>query len=149
MSKYGDSIQRICVVYLQDYQLAEDAAQETFIKAMRSYDSFRGDALEKTWITRIAINCCKNIRRTNWFRYYRNELPEILYSNSNDLSESLVEKKSVFDALSELGALDRELIVMYYYEELSIDEISKIIGKNTNTTRQRLFKNLFRSNQLK
>lgn len=140
MSRYGDSIQRICVVYLLDYQLAEDAVQETFIKAMKSYGSFRGEASEKTWITRIAINCCKNIRRTRWFQHYRNELPDILYSGSNDLSESVVEKKVVFDALSELGELDRELIVMHYYEELSIDEISRIIGKNTNTTRQKLFR---------
>lgn len=140
MSKYGDSIQRICVVYLQDYQLAEDAVQETFIKAMKSYGSFRRDASEKTWITRIAINCCKNIRRTRWFQYYRNELTDIFYSESNDLSESIVEKKGVFDALSELGELDRELIVMHYYEDLSIDEISRVIGKNTNTTRQKLFR---------
>ena len=68
MNIYGDSILRMCFLYLKDYHLAEDAAQETFIKAMNSYDMFHSLSSEKTWLTRIAINCCKNIMRTNWFR---------------------------------------------------------------------------------
>ena len=41
IDEYGDSIFRMCYLYLKDYQLAEDATQETFIKAMKSYDSFQ------------------------------------------------------------------------------------------------------------
>ena len=40
MREYGDSVFRMCYLYLKDYYLAEDATQETFIKAMKSYDSF-------------------------------------------------------------------------------------------------------------
>ena len=40
MKEYGDAILRMCFLYLKDYQLAEDAFQETFIKAMKSYDAF-------------------------------------------------------------------------------------------------------------
>lgn len=140
MSKYGDYVLRLCVVYLQDYQLAEDAAQETFIKAMKSYNKFRGDASVKTWITKIAINCCKNFRRTNWFRNCRNELSDMMYSGTDDISESIIEKNEVLNALSKLNTLDRELIVMHYYEELSIEEISNIINRSNNTTRQRLYR---------
>lgn len=140
MLKYGDYVLRLCVVYLQDYQLAEDATQETFIKAMKFYNEFRGDASVKTWITKIAINCCKNVRRTNWFRNCRNELSDIMYSSTDDISESVIEKNEVLNALSKLNALDRELIVMHYYEGLSIEEISNIINKSNNTTRQRLYR---------
>ena len=73
MDTYGDAVFRMCFLYLKDYHLAEDAAQETFIKAMHSYGSFRAEAAEKTWLTKIAINCCKNIMRSNWFRLSRNE----------------------------------------------------------------------------
>ena len=55
--EYGDAVLRMCFLYLKDYHLAEDAAQETFIKAMKHYDSFNRKSSEKTWLTRIAINC--------------------------------------------------------------------------------------------
>lgn len=41
---------------------------ETFIKAMNHYENFHQKSSEKTWLTRIAINCCKNMMRMNWFR---------------------------------------------------------------------------------
>ena len=56
MQEYGDSIFRMCYLYLKDYHLAEDAVQETFIKAMKSYDSFAHKSIEKTWLILIAIN---------------------------------------------------------------------------------------------
>lgn len=48
MKEYGDAILRMCFLYLKDYQLAEDAVQETFIKAMKSYDAFEHRSSEKT-----------------------------------------------------------------------------------------------------
>ena len=72
MNEYGDTILRTCYLYLRDYQLAEDAVQETFIKAMNSYGSFKHQSSEKTWLIRIAINCCKNIMRNRWFQIRQN-----------------------------------------------------------------------------
>ena len=66
---------RLCVMYLRDEEQAKDAVQETFLKAYRNLDGFRGDASEKTWLTRIAINTCKNIRRSGWFRYIDHSVP--------------------------------------------------------------------------
>ena len=60
---------RLCIMYLHDEEQAKDAVQETFIKAYRNLDSFRNDASEKTWLTRIAINTCKNMYRSAWFRH--------------------------------------------------------------------------------
>ena len=74
MQEYGDSIFRMCYLYLKDYHLAEDAVQETFIKAMKSYDSFAHKSSEKTWLIRIAINTCKNIMRNRWFQIIQNNL---------------------------------------------------------------------------
>ena len=46
---YGDDILRLCLLYLGDRQLAEDAFQETFVKAWKGRDAFRGESSEKTW----------------------------------------------------------------------------------------------------
>ena len=63
------SLKRLCYLYLHDEAQAEDAVQETFLKAYRSLEKFRGEASEKTWLTRIALNICKDMLRSAWFRH--------------------------------------------------------------------------------
>lgn len=48
IARYGGEILRLCLLYLGDRQLAEDAFQETFVKAWKGRDAFRGDCSEKT-----------------------------------------------------------------------------------------------------
>lgn len=138
MNEYGDAILRMCYLYLKDYQLAEDATQETFIKAMRAYNTFQHRSSEKTWITRIAINCCKNIMRTQWFRNGQNNYEDYMQTKTENPIEVLLEKDSVSAAIMNLNIDDRKIIVLYYYQELSIKEIAAIIGRSENTTIQRL-----------
>lgn len=68
INQYGNSILRMCYMYLKDYQLAEDVTQETFLQVYEKYETFENRSSEKTWITRIAINRCKNCMRTHWFK---------------------------------------------------------------------------------
>jgi len=63
MQEHGDYLKRLCFVYLRDEAAAEDAAQETFLKAYLAWASFRGESGEKTWLSRIAINTCRDFRR--------------------------------------------------------------------------------------
>ena len=65
---YGNDVLRLCTLYLKDRHLAEDALQETFIKVWQKYHTYLGQANEKTWIMRIAINVCKNYLRTAWIK---------------------------------------------------------------------------------
>lgn len=67
ISEYGDSLLRLCFVYLHDMQLAEDAVQETYIKIYKNRGSFRGSCSEKTWVTAIAANVCKSQLRSSWY----------------------------------------------------------------------------------
>ena len=47
--------------------MAQDAVQETFFKAYKALDSFRGESTEKTWLYSIAFNVCRDMRRSAWF----------------------------------------------------------------------------------
>ena len=67
VERHRTTLVRMCCLCLGDASLAEDAAQETFLKAYRALDSFRGECDEKTWLMRIAINTCKDVRRSAWF----------------------------------------------------------------------------------
>ena len=65
---YQFSLRRMCCAILRDRALAEDAVQETFLKAYKTLDTFRKESSEKTWLMRIAINTCRDFRRSAWFR---------------------------------------------------------------------------------
>ena len=66
--QYQQPLLRTCFLYLRDRALAEDAVQETFLKAYRSLASFRGECSEKTWLMKIAINTCCDLRRAHRLR---------------------------------------------------------------------------------
>lgn len=66
---YEHDLRRVCAVILGDASLAQDAVQETFLKAYRGMDKFRGNASEKAWLMRIAINTCKDMQRSGWLRH--------------------------------------------------------------------------------
>lgn len=138
MNEYGDSLLRMCYVYLKDYQLAEDATQDTFIKAMNAYDSFQNKSTEKTWLTRIAINCCKNVMRTRWFTNRNTNMEESQIITAQNSIDEFLEKESMANAVSSLKADDKEVILLYYYQNLSIKEVAYVIKKTENATIQRL-----------
>ena len=68
IDRYGDGLLRMCLMYLKDYASAEDAVQETFLRAYRKFDTFEGRCSVKTWLTTIAINVCRNMLRAPWSR---------------------------------------------------------------------------------
>ena len=68
VAEYEVILLRTCYMYLHDKALAEDATQETFLKAYKALDSFRGESSEKTWLMRIAMNTCRDMKRSAWFR---------------------------------------------------------------------------------
>ena len=69
VQEYQVPLRRMCCIWLKDAALAEDAVQETFVKAWRAALSFRGECSEKTWLMRIAVHVCWDMRRSWWFRH--------------------------------------------------------------------------------
>lgn len=138
MLEYGNSILRMCCLYLKDYHLAEDAVQETFVKAMKSYQTLQNNATEKTWLTKIAINCCKNVIRTRWFRTYRLGLVDSLNQAQSSPLDDILERNTITTAIAELSPNDREVILLYYYQNLSLREIASVMSKKENIIAQRL-----------
>lgn len=134
MEQYGDSLLRICFIYLKDVQLAEDAVQDTFFKVYRSSGDFRADSHEKTWITRIAINTCKNYLRTCWLRRVNvEEALESIPVNDPDPSDD-----TLVCEIMKLSPKYKEVILLHYYQEMKITEISEALGVPASTVSVRL-----------
>ena len=137
LEQYGDLINRTCCLILGNRALAEDAAQETFIRAWKSMAQFKGDASPRTWLTRIAINVCRNTRRTAWFRRLdRSITPEELPLSVPE------EDRTLFLTVQQLPEKHRQVIILRYYQGMSLDEAAKALGINRSSVHHRLQKAL-------
>ena len=119
------SLKRFCYFYLHDRALAEDAVQETFLKAYRFLNNFRGEANERTYLTRIAINTCKDMLQTGWFRHMdRRVTPEELPARQE--TDSCY--REVAAAVMNLPRKTREVTLLYYYQGMTTPEIAEILN---------------------
>lgn len=136
IDEHQTALLRMCYLYLHDVQLAEDAVQETFIKALRTLDAFRGESSMKTWLTRIAIRTCCDMRRGFWFRHMdRRFTPEMLPEQAQDTPE---EDQSLTLAVMNLPKKLREVILLYYYQDMNVNEIADALGVTQPTVSYRL-----------
>lgn len=136
IARYGDGILRLCLLYLGDRQLAEDAFQETFVKAWRRKDTFRGESSIKTWLSRIAVNTCRDMLRRGWFRLMKRSEPiESLFALAAPQEEA---RADVRDAVLALPGKYREVIVLYYDQEMTLKEIAETTGMTVNSVSTRL-----------
>ena len=134
MDAHGTQLKRLCCLYLRDAALAEDAVQETFLRAWRALDRFRGESTEKTWLTRIAVNVCRDMLRTAWFRRLdRRVTPEEL-----PLTAPAPDDPALAEAILRLPARDREVILLRYYEQLPPEAIARLLHTPLNTVKSRL-----------
>ena len=79
VEQYQTPLRRMCFIMLRDEELAKDAVQDTFLKVYKNIDVFRGECSEKTWLIQIAMNTCRDVRRSAWFRRHdRRITPENL-----------------------------------------------------------------------
>ena len=137
IDRYGDDILRLCIVYLGDRALAEDACQETLIRAWRHMDSFRGESNEKTWLSSIAVNVCRDVLRSGWFRMWRRSKPieELLHLTSDT---PMPEDSPVRAAVLELPGQYREVVLLYYDQNMKLKEIAQLLHLPQNTVATRL-----------
>lgn len=136
VSEYGNSLLRMSFLYLKDIQLAEDAVQDTFIKVYKSYPQFKGDSDIKTWIMRIAINVCKNYRRSSWWK--RIDVVESLNSIPTGQGAQDGHDDTLLLEIMRLSPKYKEVILLFYYQDMSTREIAQALNIPESTVSIRL-----------
>ena len=136
VSQYEVPLQRVCCLYLHDPGLAEDAVQETFLKAYRGLHEFRAQSSEKTWLMRIAVNVCRDMQRGRWFRHIdRRVTPEMLpdplvQPDGRDIDLTLT--------VMQLPDKLKEVVILYFYQSMSVEEIAGALGLAQSSVSNRL-----------
>ena len=138
MEIYGDGLKRLCCVYLRDLGLAEDAVQETFIKAYDHIDELLDGEIDSTkaWLVRIAVNTCKDTLRSSWMRHIdRHQTIEALPLSITPNNE---ERLALTQAIMALAPKYKEIVLLYYYQDLTLRTCAQILGISAPTATRRL-----------
>ena len=134
MEEHGTQVLRVCRLYLHDGALAQDAAQESFLRLWRALDSVRTGG-ERAYLMRIAANVCKNLLRSREQRAFRNPVPEYL---SEPGGEDRYSDDTVLRAVESLPVKYRECVILHYYQEFSVEETARILRLPRPTVSTRL-----------
>ena len=126
----------MCYAMLRDAEQAKDAVQETFVKAYRAMDDWRGACSEKTWLTRIAVNTCRDMRRSAWFRRIdrRVTLEDLPVAAGSADQES----RELTIAILALPEKLREVTLLYYYQDMTLRETGEALGLSPSAVKKRL-----------
>lgn len=147
---HSRAVYRICHRIVGDAAVAEDAVQETFLRAFRHLGRFDDRAEFSTWLHRIAVNAAidelRKRRRDRWVELPEPEGPHVAAAPRSEepapdrvaLSSEL--GRATAAALADLTPVERAAFVLRHYEGRSIAEISAAIGKRDNATKQSIFR---------
>jgi RNA polymerase sigma-70 factor (ECF subfamily) len=121
----------------------EDVVQEVFLSAWAGWSRFRGQSSAEFWLKRIAVNKCRSrVRReavrTRWLRWVRRAPPEEPHAIADDRLAGDERACRVRRAIGSLAPPYREATVLHYLEEMSVDEIAKMLHTRRNTIEVRL-----------
>ena len=139
VNKYQSFCYTLALRILKNPMEAEEAAQDAFIKAHRSLKYFNGTSKFSSWLYRITYNTS-----ISYYRKRKNhESFEIVkfdksHGEENSYSEKLDRRRFIEEAIGNLNEVDASVITLFYFEELSLEEIGKIMALRPNLVKVKL-----------
>lgn len=137
---YQRPLLRMCCVILRDAASAEDAVQETYLRAYRGLNAFRGASSEKTWLTAIALNVCRDMRKSAWWRHTeRRFTPEDMEGKpSTPACAAQGEYLALGQAVARLPEKYRNAVLLYYDQDMTLAEAAQVLKTSPATVSKRL-----------
>lgn len=139
---HGEELLRLSYTYVKNKELAEDIVQDVLLKAYEQQEQFRGDASYRTYLYRMTINRSYDYLRSWSYKntILTNKIQQI-FQGTKSAEEQVIEQNEnrfLGNAVFALPIKYREIIILYYYKELKIDEIAHLLSISDNTVKTRL-----------
>lgn len=151
MQEHSDYLLRLAYLYIKDWPAAEDIVQDVFLAYYQKFEQFEERSSLKTYLAKMTINKCKDYLKS--WRYRKQILTNSFLNQSKKIREKIIvedEKLVLADAILQLPLKYREVIIYYYFEELSVLEVAQLLSISDNTVKTRLKKSrALLKNQLK
>lgn len=128
--KYSDMVYRLAFARSGTRFDADEIYQETFLRYINSDKEFESEEHLKAWLIKVTLNCSKKLMFSLWRR------------KTQPLDESIVFEEGMdyelYDSLMKLSPKYREVIHLFYYEDMPIEQIGKVLGRKASTVRTQL-----------
>lgn len=137
VEEYGNKLLRTCCLILKDKEEAEDVVQEALIRVFQKLNTFKENSGLYTWIYTIALNLCRDrLRRKKELLVLEDE-----WVGSDDVEshvEKNIDRELLRKELFEINPMYREALVLFYFDDFSVKEISEILEEKEGTIKSRL-----------
>ena len=136
---YGDYLYRVAFIYTKDERAAEEVVQDVFLKFHQTRHRYDERASLKTYLTKMTVN-----RSYDYLRSWKNRtfsLLEQLTGTSSGADEMMLRKEErgeITNAVLKLPVKYREVLLLYYYEDLQVNEIAEFLQLPVSTVKTRL-----------
>ena len=144
VNRYKDLVFSLALRMLKHKEEAEEVSQDTFIKIYKSLHKFKGDSKFSTWVYKVTYNTCldriKKLKRTQNTQqideFTEHQIKTL--DNALDHIETKERQKALKACIDRLPSDDSFLVTLFYFEELSLEEISEIVGLKPNNVKVKL-----------
>lgn len=143
---YGNMLFKIAYLRLQSVQDAEDVVQEVFYQYLKRSQAFESPEHEKAWLIKVMLNTCRKLWRS--VKRHPGDEPGsgvdeamLLQASDAEPEEAAVrleERRRILNAVMALPVKYRDVIHLFYYEEIPVKEIARITGRGESTVTSQL-----------
>lgn len=130
---YAPMVYRLAYARTGNKVDAEDVMQEVFLRMVRKAPAFESEEHCRNWLLRVTVNCVGDVFRAPWRRHEA-------ALETDHMEQGREEDGSVLEVVLALPAQYRIPIHLHYYEELSVAEIARAMGKSEGVVKTRLFR---------
>lgn len=137
VDQYSGMIYRLAISNVKSRSNADDIYQDVFlryIKFIKGGGSFESEEHRKAWFIRVTINCCKSLNTSSWFRKTVS-LDESMNKSYEEYNDTKIDFQN---AMMKLPQKYRSVIHLFYYEQLTIEQIGNILELKSSTVRTQL-----------
>ncbi|GAA4460888.1 RNA polymerase sigma factor [Nemorincola caseinilytica] len=147
VERYRSYVFTLALRYVQDREVAEELAQDVFVKAYRNLASYRGESKFGTWLyTIVHTTCLSHMRKkgSNMVLPGEEKMTVLQDGLHEDAPTTRQEQRSrqayIEQAISQLPEVDAQVLSLFYIGERSVEEVARITGMTTTNVKVRLFR---------
>ena len=127
VEKYSNMVYRLAYFYTNSKYDADDIYQDVFLKYLQNKKQFENEEHKKAWLIRVTINCCKKLWLSSWKRK--------IIPLDDEIKFEMEENIGLYNEIKKLPKKYRVVIHLFYYEQYSVKDISKILKQKESTIR--------------
>ena len=133
VEKYSEMVYRLAFSQLRSKTDADDVYQEVFFRYFRRQPSFQSEEHRKAWLLRVTMNCCKKLWASSWRR-------KIVFWEEGEETFSFPdpEVNELREQLLRLPSSYRAVVHLFYFEDMSVEEVAQFLGRKPSTVRTQL-----------